>query len=268
MTRSQAASAPQCGQALIEFLVLALVLIPLFLLIPMVGKYQDIGIATQLASRYLAFEAMTHNDSVGEWTPESNLANDVRRRFFSNPSAPIKTGDTAGDFKADQNPLWRDPVDEALIRSFNSDITISFGSAVATKHQDGFSNASDERPFVLYSPLSLQARGTYTAGVTVDIASLPAGLSAYEPFDQLHLKMTRRTTVLLDHWAGRDPVAVQAHLNNVEINAGQLQRPMAPAVKLAVYAAELPPWGRVLAPKLGEFDFWQDTVPIDRLYKP
>ena len=36
------------GQALTEFLVISLVLIPLFLLLPVIGKYQDISHASRL----------------------------------------------------------------------------------------------------------------------------------------------------------------------------------------------------------------------------
>jgi hypothetical protein len=104
------AARQQHGQALTEFLVVALAVIPLFLLIPVIAKYQDINNATQMASRYVAFDAMTRNDTVSSgWKPVDQLAAEVRRRFFSNPDAPIKTDDVAGNFKANQN-LLSEPV--------------------------------------------------------------------------------------------------------------------------------------------------------------
>jgi len=69
----------QGGQALTEFIVVALALIPLFLLLPVIGKYQDIAHSVQLASRYAAFDAMIRNDVSGTWKPESQLAEEVRR---------------------------------------------------------------------------------------------------------------------------------------------------------------------------------------------
>ena len=108
--RQQPASRPAAGQALTEFLVVALALIPLFLLVPMIAKYQDISHFTQLASRYAAFDAMTRNDSVSTWKPEAQLADEVRRRFFSNSDAPIKTGDVVGNFDANRNLFWSNPL--------------------------------------------------------------------------------------------------------------------------------------------------------------
>lgn len=258
-------ASPQCGQALTEFLVIALALIPLFLLLPMIGKYQDIRHATQMASRYVAFEAVAHNDGTDGFRSAGELALDVRRRFFSDAGAPIKTGDAAGDFKAHQNLAWRDPQDRPLIASFDQDVRVGFGDADAGDPAAGFSKASDGDAFNLNGPLSLKARGIHTAGVSVRIANLPAGFAFYEPFDQLDLQITRRTSVLIDHWSGRDPGDVQDHLDNAAVNTGVLLKPFAPIVDAAVYAEELLPWGSVKPPQLGELDFWKDTVPKDRL---
>lgn len=66
----------QAGQALVEFLAMAAPLLGLFLLMPMIGKYQDIAHATQMASRYAAFDATVHNDAAGgssrlpNWQPK------------------------------------------------------------------------------------------------------------------------------------------------------------------------------------------------------
>ena len=108
----------QAGQALVEFLAMAAPLLGLFLLMPMIGKYQDIAHATQMASRYAAFDATVHNDAAGSSKPPAQLAAEVRRRYFSRPDAPIKTGDTAGDFDAHRNPLWTDPAGNPLIPRF------------------------------------------------------------------------------------------------------------------------------------------------------
>jgi hypothetical protein len=62
------------GQALTEFLLVSLALIPLFLLLPMIGKYQDINHATQMASRYAAFDAILRNDSQNSWKPKCGNA--------------------------------------------------------------------------------------------------------------------------------------------------------------------------------------------------
>lgn len=251
------------GQALSEFLVLAVALVPLFLLIPIIAKYQDISHSTQMASRYVAFEAMTRNDSLSTWKPEAQLADEVRRRFFSNADAAIKTNDKVGNFKAHQNLFWRDPNDKPLIENFDSDVSISFGAGNNTAHSGGFSGASDGTPFTLHNKLALQARGIYTANVSVALANLPDGLQFYRPFNDINLIMRRSTSVLIDGWTGRNPSTVQAKLDNAAIYPGSILRPLSNIVDPIVSVIELP--GGISGPRLGQLDFWADVVPKDRL---
>ena len=254
------------GQAVVEFVIFAVALIPLFLLVPLIAKYQDIAHSTQMASRYVAFEAATRNDSSGTFKPVNQLADEVRQRFFSNPNASIKTNDSAGNFKANQNLFWRDPNDKSLIADINSDVTVSFGTGNGSEHSAAFSKIDDGATFVLKNELSLPSRGMYTANVSVRIANLPAGLKFYEPFDKINLTMTRSTSVLIDGWAGSRPGAVQAKLDNPLLSPATLLRPLKPIVTPTVFLAEN--FGRVNAPKLGELEFWQDVVPADRLRRP
>ena len=88
------------SQAPTEFIVIAPALVPLFLLIPLIGKYQSISHATAMASRYVAFDAMANNAGMGGYQPRAQLEQKVHCRFFSNSNAPIKTNDEAGDSKA------------------------------------------------------------------------------------------------------------------------------------------------------------------------
>jgi len=118
----------QAGQALTEFLVVALAIVPLFLLIPMIAKYQDIGHATQMASRYAAFDATINNPSTSGMKDPAILAQEVRRRFFSNIDAPIRTNDAAGNFSAHQNAFWRGPNNEPLISDING-VNVNWASA-------------------------------------------------------------------------------------------------------------------------------------------
>ena len=101
------------AQALAEFLALALV--PFFLLLPMIAKYQDIAHAAEMAGRYVAFDATVRNEATGGWKSADQLAGEVQRSSFSNPAAPIKTRDTPGDFKTHHNLFLRDPLDNAPI---------------------------------------------------------------------------------------------------------------------------------------------------------
>ena len=72
----------QRGQALLEFLVIAAALVPLFLMLPMIAKYQDIAHSTLIASRYAAFDDMVRNAAQNKQKPIEQLQDEVRRRFL------------------------------------------------------------------------------------------------------------------------------------------------------------------------------------------
>jgi len=249
---------------LTEFLVVALALVPLFLLVPMIAKYQDISHFTQLASRYAAFDAMTRNDSVSTWKPEAQLADEVRRRFFSNSDAPIKTGDVAGNFDANRNLFWTDPAGNHLVSDLDTDIAVTYGTGNGASHSTGFQAASDKALFVLADPLQLKTRGIYRANVIVKVANLPAGLRFYEPFDTINLSMARGTSLLLDPWTARGPQQVEEKLlaSPAIFPAGSLAGVSA-IVNAVVSVVDAP--GGIHGPKLGQLDFWRDVVPEDRL---
>ena len=253
------------GQALVEFLVLALVLLPLFFLMPMIAKYQDLAHATQMASRYVAFEAMTRNDGASSWKPQAQLAQEARRRFFSNSEAPIKTNDGAGNFSAHQNPFWRSPGQQALIEDVGRDVTLHFGPGAGLAHANGFSPGADGLPFNLAhtaQQLGLQEPGIYTAQVDVALLNLPADLKNHAPFDRINLTIKRHTSVLVDPWAAQDPPQIESRLSDPLLFPGVMLAPAARYIDPGIGAFEL---FNVRGPKLGALAFWRDTVPPDRL---
>lgn len=261
----------QQGQALVEFLAIAGPMLALFLLLPMIGKYQDIAHATHMASRYLAFDATVHNDAAGGFKPAGQLADEVRRRYFSNPDAPIKTGDRAGEFDAHRNPLWTDPKGQPLIGRF-SDVSLSFGEGNGTAHDGAFKSSRDGEPFntvplASHATLGLQARGIYRANVTAALANLPEGIQSYKPFDKIDLSITRQTSLLIDPWAARsaqqsmDRFGKLAPLGNGLAAVGQI-------LQAAIALVELPRLDGTVSvspPKFGNLQAWQDLVPEDRL---
>ncbi len=262
--RPPAATRLEQGQALAEFLAVALVLIPLFLLVPMIAKYQDLAHFTQLASRYAAFDATVRNDTTGTWKPEAELAAEVRRRFFSNSDAPIKTGDVAGNFDAHRNLFWSDPVGNHLISDLDTDITVTFGTGSGSSHSAGFQAASDIVPFIQAAPLQLSTRGIYRSNVSVTLTDLPDGLAFYEPFNSIGLSMTRSTSLLLDPWTAREPQQVETRILGAPsvFPAGNLAD-VASMVNALITVVEYP--AGLTGPKLGQLEFWRDVVPEDRL---
>lgn len=247
----------QAGQALTEFLVISLVLLPLFLLIPMIGKYQDISHATQLASRYAAFDAVLRNDSDNSAKLPSTLATELRQRFFGVPGAAVITDAPAEEAIREG---WSDPYAHPLIAS-PTDITLSFGDRHGTTPADAYdrTNSSDMALFPLASLAGLDSKGLYRANVSVGLANLPAGLRSIEPFDRIDLRIERHAVVLPDPWTANSPA-------QTEQRAGGL----APINKLmpdALIAAaiEVVDMVSVKPPAFGKLSQWRDVVPADRL---
>jgi len=253
------------GQAFTEFLALCLALVPLFLLVPMIARYQDIVFSTQVASRYAAFDAINRNPEQASWKPEAELRNEVTRRFLSNSETPIKTGDVSGNFDAHRNPFWRDVAGHPLIRNVDTDVAATFGIGRKTSRDSAaFENASDGKPFNVVIPfgdiMGLPSRGIYTAGVQVAPAKLPTGLMFIRPFDVIDLKIHSHTSLLLNGWAARNPSQVSSRIDKELVFPGRVLRN--PLIGEAVRMMELE---HVRSPAVAELPLWEDVVPNDRL---
>ncbi|HLO95110.1 MAG TPA: hypothetical protein VK195_12410 [Burkholderiaceae bacterium] len=239
----------QRGQSTTEFVVIALfVLMPLFIIVPLLGKMQDMFQATELASRYVAFEGMARNSS-NSWKSDAELSLEVRRRFFSYSKAPVKTGDVAGDSWADRNPLWTDHAGNPLLAKFEDDVKVhtqvSDKNAIAAAH--GLLGFADE--------LNLSKSNWYKAEVSIKIADTPR----IKPFDELKLTSTRRTVLLADAWTARSPGQIRSKIED----GGLKTFPLGKAKPLVDAIGLLPTLVYDPALKLGEFDW--DIVPCDRL---
>lgn len=266
------AAARSDGQALTEFLVVALALVPLFLLVPLIAKYQDIAHQTQMASRYIAFDAAARNEWENTWKDPAQLAAEVRRRFFSNPDAPIKTDDTAGNFDAHRNLFWRGPTNEPLIADFDSDVAISFGTNASGAQAAGFNASKDGDPFNkvaatgiethIADQLSLRAAGIFSGNVSVTLANTPAFLKSYQPFDKINLVVSRHTSVVVNGWDAESPGNVVARIDSNVLVPGTQLGQIASSAGGLITPFEA---GQVQPPKLGQLDFWQDVLPADRL---
>jgi hypothetical protein len=244
------------GQALTEFLLVSLALIPLFLLLPMIGKYQDINHATQMASRYAAFDAILRNDSQNSWKPPAQLEAEVRQRFFGMAGAAIVSVDAATE--PAMKPYWNDPYGNALIRA-PEDIRLSFGASAGAEHADAYAGASDTQPFPLAGLAGLGSGGIYRANVAVTLANLPAGLRNIEPFDTLNLTIRRHASVLPDPWTSSSPQQTETRLGKLApVNEVMPESLIAAAVTIVDLNSVKPP-------NFGELAKWRDIVPQDRL---
>lgn len=236
--------AAQRGQSTTEFVVVCLALVPLFIAVPLVGKFIDLMQATESASRYVAFEATVRNSS-SAWKPDAELAAEVRRRFFGNSSAPVKTNDVAGDFAAHRNPIWSDHSGKALIEKFED------GVGVATK-VSGLNAIASTAPF--RSALGLSHDNLYTSRVT----ATPLKIAGFAPFDTADMKTTRTTVILADAWTARGPAGIRDR-----IEGSALTYPLGAAKPIVDFVGLLP--ATIFDPPLKVGDFDWDIVPCDRL---
>jgi hypothetical protein len=259
----------QRGQALTEFLMMSLVLVPLILLIPMIGKYQEISHASLVASRYVAWDATLNNPSTGDWKPQAQLASEVKRRFFSSIDAPIKTGDVAGNSEEYRNVAWTTPAGKPLIERFEN-IAISFGADNSNDPNQGFTASSNAESLFNYAQwvqvgartIDLQSRGIFRANVSVPLVNLPEHIEMTKPFDQINLVMNRHTSLLLDPWTGRSPEMVDSKTKGWAPIGRVLDSAVGTLVGGAIEVIDL---GDVAHPDFANLEKWKDMVPADRL---
>lgn len=235
----------QRGQATVEFVVAALVMVPLFIVIPLLGKYLDLFQATEAASRYVAFEGANRNSS-NSWKSDAELGMEVRRRFFSASGAPVKTGDAAGDFIAHRNPVWTDHAGRPLLAKFEDDVTVR--TTVAGKNAIAAANVYGSR-------LGLGNDNWYTGEVSVKIADIPG----FKPLDAIGLTTTRRTVLLADSWTARNNAQIRSRIEDGGLPVYPIEK-FRPLVDLI---GMIPP--QVNDPALVVSDFDWDVVPCDRL---
>jgi Flp pilus assembly protein TadG len=240
--------AHQRGQSTVEFVVLALVLTPLFIAVPLLGKYIDLMNATEAASRYVAFEAMARN-SASSWKTDAELAAEVRRRFFSNSDASIKTADIAGDFAAHRNPIWTDHTGRPFLDRFEQDVS------VRTKVDSRRAVPAANDPLLkIADSLDLSERNWYTASVTVRAAAIPE----FAPFDKADLSINRRTVLLTDAWTARSAADVRSR-----IEGSPKTYPPNGLRDMFNLVGMVPP--TIYDPRMRMGDHDWDVVPCDRL---
>ncbi|OGB27473.1 MAG: hypothetical protein A3I66_06195 [Burkholderiales bacterium RIFCSPLOWO2_02_FULL_57_36] len=126
------------GQAMIELLIVAgFVLVPLFLAIPLLGKYLDVRAAAVQTSRYAAWERTVWfggdaASSLGwfgvsrRWQANEKTDDQIRREIGVRHLSETGTSDafsnsdrSAGNFKGGSKALWQDRNGQKLLADYN-----------------------------------------------------------------------------------------------------------------------------------------------------
>ncbi|MCG8669824.1 MAG: hypothetical protein MI867_10465 [Pseudomonadales bacterium] len=150
MIKSKAVGIFESGQALSEFMVSLAVIIPLFLLIPVVANYLDVQTATHEASRYVAWERTVYDDL--SQVPDG-IENSVQERFIERESSGFSDAT-----QVDQHERWKDygSVGHATI--------VDTGAGVAVRSERIAMNIND--PVANSSIDAIQAMDPNALGMT------------------------------------------------------------------------------------------------------
>lgn len=236
------------GQSTTEFLVLALVLVPLFLSLPLLGKYLDLTQATEQAARYVAFETAIQGPA--RPTPGAGtLASEVRQRFFSLPQAPIlsRSGEASATAHV-PNPLWTDHRGHHLLDDPASRIAVELAAR------------EDSTPAValLAGPRGLDLpTGNEHAGT---IRVTPRDIPGLPPFENLGLAISRHQILLGHTWSAAGSVDYARRIER----AGPLAYPIQPLALIGSTVGRiLPPLVLDRAIEVGRID--AEILPCDRL---
>ncbi len=264
---------------MIEFIVACLAIIPLFLLIPLVGKYLDVKQSSIAASRKLAFECTVRYEDCADLNANPSFADEIRARYFSGNRREVLSNDRPAEDELQAgvgNSLWVDRRGRPLLERY-SDVGIradqrnlNVGGAVIS----GLSSLTGPGRF----GLQLE-RGIFDARVQVALSSSSRETSFLEQLDSIALKMQFHTAILTDAWSARGPGTRGSRCNSGGGTVvGRASRPSVcnedPVLTAAeiVYApasAVVIPLAGLLETNTGNFNFhdfmnesFVETVPI------
>lgn len=226
----------QKGQAMTEFTVAAaFVVVPLFIIVPVVGKYIDMKQTAVEAARYAAWEYTANYGRSGDQPlgfksysaaemPVKSLRqveHETERRFYSNTSIPIDSNaDQSGYQVAAGNPFWRyhnglpmyQPAQSGTValsgpRDTPDTLGIARGFVRAFGGITGFIARLLDKIGVPAGFDAINTRGKFTASGSLPVQPAPlyAGFQASNQkplfLQPLNLEMTAKAAVVGESWS-------------------------------------------------------------------
>jgi len=230
------------GHALTEFALLGVVITPLLLGIPLLGKYLDLMHETEKATRSTMDEAIVQG-AAGAWPTDDELLLAVRRNGFGPIDAPIRFA--GSERAAAGNPLWVDAAGRPLVTAYADALTVQSSrsdlpSLTATAlHRDS---------------LGLSTNNLFQSTVTLRADDLPG----VQPFAIRGLAISRKGAILTDAWTARNPDDVRARIEHSLITY-----PIGAVKDILNVPGMAPTLLRDPPMRVGDFDW--EVVPCDRL---
>lgn len=195
----------QSGQAMVEFVVIALTAIGLFLGIWYIGKFHDIQATTIQAARYAAWERTARPSSYSD----TRLQSQVRARLFSWNQDAYKANDGINNGQGwnKQTTMWMDHANDKRLIKAPDDVTLRTASAGLPGKSVGATLALVSAMDAAGGANKLPKGGLFTGTVNVNIANL-AHMPA--PLDAMNLRLTESSAVVADNWDAGSPEQVAA----------------------------------------------------------
>ncbi len=169
-----------------EFVVSAsFVLVPLFLIVPAVGKYVDMKLAAVQSARYVSWEYTAHYSNLSDQPagfsaiaqaelPLKSLVTTQReaeRRFLSDTAIPISTNtDRSGYNTNDRNPLW----------TYHNGLSMLVPQASAVASGSG-SNSTPDKTYIFSGILGVVSAGLNVIASAFNALGIDAGFDAMNP---------------------------------------------------------------------------------------
>jgi hypothetical protein len=198
----------QRGQSVTEFVVAMLVVIPLFLGVVYIGKYEDLKFSAVQASRYAAFDRVF--DPSARHKNSTVLAEETRARFFTDPmlknnGAVAFQDSTQGQqgTKGTLNQNWYGTGGDPIVKQY-SDVAVNVQNVVPSGIKiKGLDETAGKLNFKIADP------GIAKADVQVPLQNV----ATFAPLSKLNLNLDVSTAVLTDGYNAGG--ATSPSVNNV-----------------------------------------------------
>jgi len=266
----------QRGQAMTEFTIAAAcVLVPLFLMLPFLGKFMDMKATSIQAARYAAWERTVWYGS-NQWESgqksDQQIKNEVVQRFFNDTAdKALKSADLnapAGSPKA----LWTDHAGTTILGNTNSTSAVSSTPGTINTYLAIFRNGVNLVGAVLDTKFKLDTSSLYTSTVTLTAAKTDAMALAWNG-DVLKggnvgltaPTFTEKNVLVANGWSANGPAFVKKQTEGLAVfnvfNRSPVSDVMGPIQKVVgTFVEELKPSSLQLGVEIKP-----DLVPPDRL---
>lgn len=258
----------QRGQALAEMAILAAVLVPLFLLIPMLGRYAHLQQITQQAARGAAWKATVVQDyEMGGLEVQQQMLVD---RYFNTADVPIVStlsGSPASDAQ----------VGDAMFNTFSGQPLVERGDPQLQPyefkmHAGMMAGVTSYIPEWLPGEFPPSENGLVTAELVVRPQNLKtadgSAATFLAPFNQINLEFTGSHTLLVDSWNAAGSGVNTATGSGRERSVWNQVRTLVPSTYVGEFLpdfGDIPLIGGLPIPEIGYGQDVIDVVPNDRL---